>query len=120
MGRKPTQSKVRQTKGRVRSCAVWWGQRDLISLTLSLTLSAASHTMASVTWTAASHESLIGPPSELIHINDFLRGSGDSAADVPTVTDFPEQSSEGIGPTLYDSIASECRWVSRTNDRTTR
>ncbi|KAI0264797.1 hypothetical protein BGY98DRAFT_1039103 [Russula aff. rugulosa BPL654] len=61
--------------------------------------------MASATWTAASHESLIGPPSELIHINDFLRSSGDSGADVPTV---PEQSSEGIDPTLHDSIASEC------------
>lgn len=76
--------------------------------------------MASVTWTAASHESLIGPPSELIHINDFLRSSGDSTPDVPTVADLPERSSEGIDSTLYDSIASECRWVSRTNDRTTR
>ncbi len=76
--------------------------------------------MASVTWTAASHESLIGPPSELIHINDLLRTSGNSVVDVPTVADFPEQSSESIDPALYDSIASECRWVSRTNDRTTR
>jgi hypothetical protein len=93
---------------------MWWGQRDLISL------AHARIQMASATWTAASHESLIGPPSELIHINDFLRSSGDSAADVPTVADLPEQSSEDIDPALYDSIASECRWVSRTNDRTTR
>jgi hypothetical protein len=75
--------------------------------------------MASVTWTPASHESLIGPPSELIHINDFLRSSGDGAADVPMVAGLPEQSSEGIDPALCDSIASECRWVFRTNDRAT-
>lgn len=106
--------KVSQTKRRVRSCAIWSGQRDLISLC------SRTHTndkMASVTWTAASHESLIGPSSELIHINDFLRSSGDSAAGVlPTAAGIPEeQSSEGIDPALNDSIASECRWVSRPN-----
>ncbi len=71
-----------------------------------------------VTWTAASHESLIGPPSELIHIGDFLRSSRDSAADVLSVPDLPEQSSESIDAALQDSIVSECRCVCRTNDRT--
>ena len=112
MGRKPAQPKVSQTEDASGHVPFGWGQRDLISLARS-----ASHTMASATWTAASHESLIGPPSELIHINNFLRSFGDSGADVPTV---PEQSSEGIDPALHDSIASECRWVSRTNDRTIR
>ncbi len=73
-----------------------------------------------VTWTAASHESLIGPPSELIHINDFLRSSHDSIAHVLTEPDLLRHSSEGIDPAPQDSIASECRWVSRTNDRSTR
>ena len=79
--------------------------------------------MASVPWSAASHESLIGPPSELIHINDFLRN--ESAARVLTVPDLPPLVPEdAIDPVLQDldqdSIASECRWVFRTNDRVTR
>ena len=112
VGEKAHATQSEPNKGRVRSCAIWWGQRDLISHSLA-------HTMASVTWTAASHESLIGPPSELIHINDFLHSSGGSVANVPTAADLSEQSSEGIDPTLYGSIASECRWVCWTNDRTT-
>ena len=79
--------------------------------------------MASVLWSAASHESLIGPPSELIHINDFLRS--ESATRVLTVPDLSQQAPEDtIDPVLQDqdqdSIASECRWVFRTNNRTTR
>lgn len=76
--------------------------------------------MAAAPWSAASHESLIGPPSEPIHIDDFLRSSRESAARVLTVPDLPEQLSEGVNPELQDSIASECRWVYRTNDRVTR
>ena len=76
--------------------------------------------MAAAPWSAASHESLIGPPSELINIDDFLRSSRESAARVFTVSDVSERISEGVDPELQDSIASECRWVSRTNDRATR
>jgi hypothetical protein len=72
--------------------------------------------MASVLWSAASHESLIGPPSELIHIDDFKRSSRESVGCV----DLPQEFSEDIDPVLQESIVSECRWVSRTNDRTTR
>ena len=71
--------------------------------------------MGSVTWSAASHESLIGPPSELIHIDDFLRGARDS----PAVSE-PPHISESIDLVLEDPIAFECRWVSRKNVRTTR
>ena len=74
--------------------------------------------MSSVTWSAASHESLIGPPSELIHIDDFLRGARDSAG---LESDHPQDLNERVVPVPpQDPIASECRWVSRTNDRTTR
>ncbi|KAF8482904.1 snRNA-activating protein of 50kDa MW C terminal-domain-containing protein, partial [Russula ochroleuca] len=55
-----------------------------------------------------SHESLIGPPSELIHIDDFLRSSCESAARVFTLPGLPEQISEGVDPELQDSIVSEC------------
>ena len=72
--------------------------------------------MGSVTWSAASHESLIGPPSELIHIDDFLRGARDSAV---LVSDYPRHVDESVDPVPQDPIASECRWVSHTNDRTT-
>jgi len=73
--------------------------------------------MHSVTWTAASHESLIGPPSELIHINDFLRDARDSAA---LESDHLQHVSESVDPAQQDTIASECRWVPRTNDGITR
>jgi len=74
--------------------------------------------MSSVTWSAASHESLIGPPSELIHIDDFLRGARDSTA---LESDHPRHVDESVDPVhSQDPIASECRWVSRTNNRTTR
>ena len=65
--------------------------------------------MAAAPWSAASHESLIGPPSEFINIDDFLRRSRESAARVSAVPDVPEQFSEGVDPELQDSIASECR-----------
>jgi hypothetical protein len=108
--RKPC-NKVSQTKDAFKSCASSGVQRDLTR----------SAPMASVPWSPASHESLIGPPSELIHIDDFLRS--ESAARVLTVPDLPQQLSESvIDPVLQDqdSIASECRWVSRTNNTTTR
>lgn len=98
---------MNQTKDASRSCAAFQEQRDLTP-------------MAAAPWSAASHESLIGPPSEPIHIDDFLRSSRESAARVLTVPDLPEQLSEGVNPELQDSIASECRWVYRTNDRVTR
>jgi len=59
-----------------------------------------------VTWSAASHESLIGPPSELIHIDDFLRGARDSAV---LVSDHPRHVDESVDPVPQDPIASECR-----------
>lgn len=73
--------------------------------------------MGSVTWSAASHESLIGPPSELIHIDDFLSGARDSAA---LGSNPPQDINESVDLVLQDPIAFECRWVSRKNDRTTR
>ncbi len=76
--------------------------------------------MGSVTWTAASHESLIGPPSELIHIDDFLCGARDSAALRLTASDHPQHSVEGVDPAPQDLIVSECRWVSRADEGATR
>ena len=73
--------------------------------------------MGSVTWSAASHESLIGPPSELIHIDDFLSGARDTAA---LASNPPQDINESVDLVLQDPIAFECRWVSRKNDRTTR
>jgi hypothetical protein len=69
--------------------------------------------MHSATWTAASHESLIGPPSELIHIIDFLRGSRDSVA---LTSAHLWHVSEDVDSAEQDPIMSECRWVPRTND----
>jgi hypothetical protein len=74
--------------------------------------------MASALWTATSHESLIGPPSELIHVDDFQRSSCESA--VLTAPELLEEISEDIDPALQESVASECRWVSRMNNRATR
>lgn len=76
-------------------------------------------TMSSVTWSPASHESLIGPPSELIHIDDFLRSARDSAEHVFVAPD-PLQQAERVEPMPQDPVVSECRWVSHTNDWTIR
>jgi hypothetical protein len=70
-----------------------------------------------VTWMAASHESLIGPPSELINIHDFLRGTSDSGALAP---DHPRHLVEGVDSVQQDTVVSECRWVSHINDSITR
>ena len=97
-------AKRAKQKGRVSH--VQFGESNVISHSLAA--------MTSVPWSAASHESLIGPPSELIHINDFLRSSCESAARVFTVPDLPQQFPEGVDPALQDSVVPECRWVSRT------
>lgn len=68
----------------------------------------SSQEMGSVTWSAATHESLIGPPSELIHIDDFLRGARDSAA-LPSDHPGHVDDDESIDPVPQDPIASECR-----------
>jgi hypothetical protein len=75
--------------------------------------------MDSVTWKAASHESLTGTgtPSELVHVNDFLRGAHDSAA---LVSYHPQNVAEDEDPAQQDSIVTECRWVPRTDGRITR
>ncbi len=64
--------------------------------------------MNTVTWSALSHESLIGPPSELINIGDFSRGARDDTALFmpPTVL---QQVAEGVDPTRREAILSECR-----------
>ncbi|KAH9960424.1 snRNA-activating protein of 50kDa MW C terminal-domain-containing protein [Russula dissimulans] len=65
--------------------------------------------MGSVTWSAASHESLIGPPSELINIADFLRSARNSGAYPFAAPDAPQQIVEGVDHQPQDSILSECR-----------
>jgi hypothetical protein len=62
--------------------------------------------MSSATWSAASHESLIGPPSELIDIEEFLRSARDSAAQ-----DLPHEVAEDVVDMPQGSIARECRWA---------
>jgi hypothetical protein len=62
--------------------------------------------MGSVPWTAASHESLIGPPSEPIHIDDFLSSIRDSAAFGFTPSNGV---AESVDPVTQDPVASECR-----------
>ncbi|KAH9979175.1 snRNA-activating protein of 50kDa MW C terminal-domain-containing protein [Russula compacta] len=63
--------------------------------------------MSSVTWSPASHESLIGPPSELIHIDNFLRSARDSAEHVVVAPD-PLQQVEHVEPMPQDPVVSEC------------
>ncbi|KAH9061338.1 snRNA-activating protein of 50kDa MW C terminal-domain-containing protein [Lactarius vividus] len=56
--------------------------------------------MNPVTWSALSHESLIGPPSKLIDIGDFLRGTRDNAP--------LQQAADDVGPAQQGAIMSEC------------
>ncbi|KAI0305718.1 snRNA-activating protein of 50kDa MW C terminal-domain-containing protein [Multifurca ochricompacta] len=65
--------------------------------------------MSSVTCSTASHESFIGPSSELIDIDDFLLSVRNNSAHVfiPPPDFFP-QAAESVNPRRQDDIASEC------------
>ncbi|KAI9508786.1 snRNA-activating protein of 50kDa MW C terminal-domain-containing protein [Russula earlei] len=63
--------------------------------------------MSSVTWSAASNESLIGPPSEPIHIGEFLGSARDNVACASAAPASPQQVAGGVNPS-QDSIVSEC------------
>lgn len=58
--------------------------------------------MNPVTWSALSHESLIGPPSELVNVDDFLRGARDSSA-------LLQQAADDVDPAQQGDIEAECR-----------
>ncbi|KAI9442163.1 snRNA-activating protein of 50kDa MW C terminal-domain-containing protein [Lactarius indigo] len=64
--------------------------------------------MNPVTWSALSHESLIGPPSELVDVGDFLRGARDSLAPVFTPSTPLQQAVADIDPAQHGAIMSEC------------
>ncbi|KAH9083455.1 snRNA-activating protein of 50kDa MW C terminal-domain-containing protein [Lactarius deliciosus] len=64
--------------------------------------------MNPVTWSALSHESLIGPPSELIDVGDFLRGTRDSSASVFTPLAPLQQAADDVGSGQEGAIESEC------------
>jgi hypothetical protein len=68
--------------------------------------------MSTVTWSAASHESNIGPPSELIHIGDFLREAHDNVAHTSIAVSLSQQAAGGVDLVPQDDVASECRLVS--------
>ncbi|KAF8274461.1 snRNA-activating protein of 50kDa MW C terminal-domain-containing protein [Lactarius quietus] len=59
--------------------------------------------MNPVPWTALSHESLIGPSSELVNVGDFLRG----ASDVFTPSALQE-AADDADSTQQGAIMSEC------------
>ncbi|KAH9178250.1 hypothetical protein EDB89DRAFT_1930202 [Lactarius sanguifluus] len=63
--------------------------------------------MNPVTWSALSHESLIGPPSELVDVGDFLRGARDNSASVFTPLALLQQAAN-VGPAQQGAIMSEC------------
>jgi len=67
--------------------------------------------MKPVTWSALAHESLIGPPSELVNIDDFLRGARDNSAPVFTPSALLQQAADDVDLAQQGAIMSECRWV---------
>lgn len=76
--------------------------------------------MSTVTLSTASHESHIGPPSQLIHIDDFLRDARDDVAHASMASDLSLQAAQVVDPVLQDDIAAECWLVSQTSDMDTR
>jgi hypothetical protein len=94
----------------VKPCQTTTRPGHVIGLNVSVTSGNASasaqdrhSSMNSVTtWTALSHESLIGPPSEPINIDDFLRGACENSAPPSAILQQTAQ---------HDAIISECRWV---------
>ena len=75
--------------------------------------------MSTVTLSAASHESHIGPPSLLIHIGDFLREARNDVAHASMASDLSLQALQSVDPVLQDDIAAECWLVSQTSDMVT-
>ncbi|KAI0254056.1 snRNA-activating protein of 50kDa MW C terminal-domain-containing protein [Lactifluus subvellereus] len=64
--------------------------------------------MSTVTLSAASHESHIGPSSQLIHIDDFLCEARNNVAHASMASDLSLQAAQGVDPVLQDDIAAEC------------
>jgi hypothetical protein len=71
--------------------------------------------MSTVIWTAVSQESIIGPPSELIHIDDFLGDARNNEACGFMTSGLAAGGGADFVP--QDDIASECRLVSHTSNR---
>jgi hypothetical protein len=73
--------------------------------------------MSTVTWTAVSQESIIGPPSELIHIDHFLSDARNNEARAFMTSGHSQQAAGGGADFVpQDDIASECRLVSHTSN----
>jgi hypothetical protein len=100
--------KLCQTTTRSRSCALSQHQRDRQPKSKIVIGERTSFIMDPVTWTALSHESLIGPPSALVNIDDFLRGARDNSTPVFNPSAPLQPVPDGVDP---DAIVSECRWV---------
>lgn len=97
---------------RVKRCQTTTRPNHVTHLNVGVTTSASASaqdrysSMNSVTtWTALSHESLIGPPSELVNIDDFLRGARENSAPPSAILQ------QAASPVQLDAIISECRWV---------
>jgi hypothetical protein len=76
--------------------------------------------MSTVTWSAASHESNIGPPSELVHIDDFLCEARDNVAHEFMPSGLSPQAVGGVDVVPQVDIASECWLVFHNSNKIMR